>query len=279
MDSTNNPFVIWSLFDLVEKYHVGELVDLQSFVAAWNNLIKINDGIDRFNLEQMVLVKGKIQKYIDLLELLDLPVSRKAAKQALSCLNAVEEKNGNFDLSGQNRDDLSGSLGTLANIVGTEMSVKLFFVVPANKIQFFEQETPLFGDDVSNAFPNAVEDVSEAGKCFACGRNTAAVFHLMRAMEVAVQVIAGELGASVQDANGKGLPWGVIASNMKPKIDDLPRGSAEQIQWYKVHSYLESINRAWRAPTAHPKQTYTEEETLNVINAVKGFIQELATLA
>ena len=110
-------------------------------------------------------------------------------------------------------------------------------------------------------------------------RNTASVFHVMRALEVAVQVVAAKLGATTVDEHDKVLPWGVIASNMKAKIDSLPKGSDEQIKWYRVQSYLVVLNRAWRAPTAHPKQTYTPEEARNVLDAAKAFMQELSAFA
>jgi hypothetical protein len=134
-----------------------------------------------------------------------------------------------------------------------------------------------FGEEGFDAFSFAREDIEEAGKCLAFQRSTAAVFHLMRALESAAQVIANKLGAGVTDANGKGLPWGLIAQNMKPKIDVIANGN-EKIKWYRVQQDLVAVNRAWRVPTNHPKETYTVDQAREVFDATRAFMKELAAL-
>jgi hypothetical protein len=98
-------------------------------------------------------------------------------------------------------------------------------------------------------------------------------------LEVAATVVADKIGAAVTDEHGRGLAWGVIAANMKAKIDKMPRGSDEQTRWYRAQSLLETVNRAWRTPTAHPKKTYTPAEARRVFEATRAFMQELAPLA
>ena len=43
--------------------------------------------------------------------------------------------------------------------------------------------------EVNDKFPSAAFDIDEAGKCLAIGRSTAAVFHLMRALETAIRAV------------------------------------------------------------------------------------------
>ena len=92
-------------------------------------------------------------------------------------------------------------------------------------------------------------------------------------------MVADTIGAAVTDADGRGLGWGVIAKNMKDKIDQMPKGSEQQIDWYRVQSHLEVVNRAWRVPTAHPKHTYTEEEAAAVFSSARSFMRDLSALA
>jgi hypothetical protein len=61
-----------------------------------------------------------------------------------------------------------------------------FFYIPLLRAQVFELVEP-YGVLVSKKFPNLTEDIQEAGKCYACARYTACVFHLMRVMENGVQ--------------------------------------------------------------------------------------------
>ena len=51
----------------------------------------------------------------------------------------------------------------------------------------------LFGKDVRVAFPSAIIDIEEAGKCLAFERWTACVFHLMRVMETGLHVLGDSL--------------------------------------------------------------------------------------
>ena len=81
------------------------------------------------------------------------------------------------------------------------------------------------------------------------------------------------------DSSGKGLPWGVIAANMKDKIDRMTPGSDEQIRWYRLQHELVVVNRAFRVPTNHPKETYTAEQAYEIFNATKAFMKELADVA
>lgn len=151
-------------------------------------------------------------------------------------------------------------------------------IAPANETHL-EPNSDHFGKDAARAFGNAVEDIAEAAACLALERPTACVFHLMRALEVAVAVVAVKLNASIVDQHGRGLAWGIIAKNMKDKIDKMTKGSDEQAKWYAVQNLLEGVNRAWRVPTAHPKKTYTLDEARRVFDATRGFMQELATIA
>jgi hypothetical protein len=46
-------------------------------------------------------------------------------------------------------------------------------------------------------------DIVEAGNCYAAGRGTAVVFHLMRITETAVQEFGRKLGVSLVDENNR----------------------------------------------------------------------------
>ena len=100
----------------------------------------------------------------------------------------------------------------------------------------------------------------------------------MRALESAAHKIADSIGATIVDQHGRGLGWGVIAQNMKPKIDAMPTGSPAQVNWYRVQADLVVVNRAWRVPTSHPKESYTVEQAQEIFDGVRAFMKELAPL-
>ena len=134
---------------------------------------------------------------------------------------------------------------------------------------------PLFGLAVQNTFPDTTYDIIEGGACLALGRYTACVFHLMRAVESAAQVMAGKIGATTKSREGNTITLGVLLANLKAKIDALPK-SAERDNWHEAHALLQSVNISWRTETAHTGSLYTQVEAETVFGATRSFLQFLA---
>lgn len=160
-----------------------------------------------------------------------------------------------------------------------ECDTKLFCQIDAKNSAMLTDASaaPLWGRPVFDAFPSADEDIAEAGRCLALRRNTACVFHLMRAMEDALRTLATAIGADIFDAKrDQFMPWGQIVSNVKQRIPHLP--SDKQDEWLEVHNLLWGVGKAWRNKTMHPEKTYTDEQTEIVFEAVRGFMRHLAPL-
>jgi HEPN domain-containing protein len=198
---------------------------------------------------------------------LDLP----SVKMQLDRMNADFKKNTRLEVT------VLPSVRELYNRLTDELSHRVFLAVPASSSEIYKQTAPLFGEDVEAKFPFAAEDISEAGKCMALGRYTAAIFHLMRALEICVRDLGGKLNANVKDVDGNFRPWKSMTDNIKIEIDKMPKSDAST-NWYRVQTSLESLARAWRNPTMHPKQTYTEEEAREVFQASRSFMRHVAPL-
>ena len=136
---------------------------------------------------------------------------------------------------------------------------------------------PDFGPKFEELFQDAIFDAEEAGKSLATDCYTACVFHLMRAMEVTLGILAQQIGATIRNEHDEVLPWGILLSNIKGKIDKMPKG-ATQDDWLRIHSLFHSVNRAFRTKTAHPGQKYTQTEAEDAMNAVCGYMREIAKL-
>lgn len=159
-----------------------------------------------------------------------------------------------------------------------ELADTFFLSIPSESVHYYQPSEPLFGQAVSGSFSNTTEDIDEAGKCYALGRYTAAVFHLMRALEVALHALAGKTGATVTNKHGEFLTWGVLLANVGDKINQMPPGR-DKDAWSHAHVLLHHVNQAWRTGTMHPKQTYTQEQAREIMEAVKSFMRHLASLA
>jgi hypothetical protein len=158
-----------------------------------------------------------------------------------------------------------------------EMEGVTLYAIDPRYADLIASSDPPFGEAVYESFPDTASDVNEAAMCLGLLRGSAAVFHLMRALEGALVAAGAKLEATLINKNGEGLPWGVVLSNLKGKIDAMPEGE-EKDEWCQAHALLHSVNRAWRTKTMHPKETYTAEEADEAYNATKAFMKHLATL-
>ena len=160
----------------------------------------------------------------------------------------------------------------ISDTLRRELTAEHVFVLNTAKASYYELEVPLFGTEVEDAFPLSREDIKEAGKCLALGRSTAAVFHLSRSMEAAVQALFRKLGMT-----NVNLAWGILLSKMKDEIEALPAGDLKN-RWSENHSLLFHVKQAWRNDVIHPKVTYTDEQALEVFQAMHSFMRNLVPL-
>src|SRR5262249_13649752 len=76
--------------------------------------------------------------------------------------------------------------GHLETTVRLELQERKLLAIEGRLAPLFETPLQDWGD-VPDKFPSVVYDVTEAGKCLALGRDTAAVLHLMRVLERGLQ--------------------------------------------------------------------------------------------
>jgi hypothetical protein len=144
-------------------------------------------------------------------------------------------------------------------------------------------EKPLFGMSVFEAFLKSNTDIMEAGKCLAFERPTAAVLHLMRALEHPLRAMADALDVPIKDN------WNKILTDLENKIRDVDdsgkrpkpsywEGRKEDQNFYlsaTVHFF--SIKNVYRNDSMHGnKEKYTLEEAKKIFETVKYFMAHLS---
>jgi hypothetical protein len=159
------------------------------------------------------------------------------------------------------------------NSIRREMSLVNFFYMPSEQADYYIQDN-LFGAKVSTKFPSIQFDMIEAGNCFAMGRGTACVFHLMRIMEVGVQDFGTKLGVSLTNEKN----WQNILDELNKAIKLLPHKVPGTVEISQASANLYAVKLAWRNEVMHPNDKYTLEEAKNLIGQVKLFMQQLATI-
>jgi hypothetical protein len=172
--------------------------------------------------------------------------------------------------------DTEEEFKALQRAIHAELRVGLFLQVPASSGDYYDDK-PQFGEAVTTKFSKTVTDIQESAKCFATGRYTACVFHLMRVMENATQYLGKRLNVSLVGEKN----WHNILEEVDKAIKALPVTSSYQKgrrnRFSEASAHLRMVKDAWRNDVMHPKETYTEEEAERVFRNVKDFMVHLAT--
>jgi len=129
----------------------------------------------------------------------------------------------------------------------------------------------LFAPDVFLRLPEIAQyDLSEAGKCIAFERPTAAAFHLMRATEAVLRFYYESM---VKQNRINGRMWG-------PLVQDL-RTKKKTARHETLNNHLDNIRVSFRNPTQHPEARYDIHEVqdlwsvcVDVINKMMKVVKE-----
>jgi hypothetical protein len=158
------------------------------------------------------------------------------------------------------------------------------YAYPKDKMQLYMGRSVQWEAALAK-LPAIATDMERALDLYALGHNLGCVFHLMRVMEIGVQRLGRRLGVAPTKLSAtklSDLSWHQILNELNPKLRALPQDTvsrkAKVEQFSAIQSYLYGVKDAWRNPTMHPRKTgYSDLETLNIINHVRSFMNELAS--
>jgi hypothetical protein len=258
-----SPGKIWSLLDVL-RFHA------QSFVAATGRFSQIahilssGHGLRNSHVPELGGMLGELMREC---EKVDLPMTLVHLKR----IKEGVEKGTFFDPKTMNQQ-----LQELMSRMWDELDSHVFYQIESSKSQYYEQPEKRIGPEISNSFPSATLELIDASKCYAVGRNTACVFHLMRALEVGLACMAAVFGVSSDHTN-----WQNIIEQIESKIRELsktkPKNWKEEQEFYsQAASYFMVLKDAWRNYTAHMRGRYDEDEAQRIMDNVIGFLKKLS---
>jgi hypothetical protein len=180
----------------------------------------------------------------------------------------------------QNLPQSYRELGILVDVVMTELKEELFLFVPSHRAKYFEL---VLQSTVTTAFPSSSKELVSAGNCLAAGLYTAAVFHSMRAAEIGVRILGGELGVTFPDKPIELAEWQNILDQCDSKIvamKALPRGTHKD-EYLNFNSQaavqFRYFKDAWRVRVAHARETYDESQAIKVFTHTSEFFDTLSS--
>lgn len=160
----------------------------------------------------------------------------------------------------------------------TEDLAKRYFVFiePGNESFWGNEDAFKLG----KKFKEAQADIEAAGNCFSYQQPTACIFHLMRAMEVAVRQLARRPHMNITITPK--TTWRQITGAMDQKISAMPDSTKRQKRkkedWESARANLHHVGSVWRNSTMHPAKTYTQSQARDVFDACRVFMNSLCAL-
>jgi hypothetical protein len=170
--------------------------------------------------------------------------------------------------------------------------------------EWFDPDAPVkpFGEKVFEVFPHARYDAEHAALCLAAGAHTAAVFHMMRAVEWGVRYLGKELGLQRIKEVVKAKPggkykqdrvrltpiqncvWEKIECQIRKKVDARlaklrpgPAKDKKQAFYSSVLSEFHGFREAWRNHVMHSRKEVEAGDDLKVMGHVTDFMVLLAS--
>jgi len=176
-------------------------------------------------------------------------------------------------------------LDVLRRAIEADLQWKTFAFVPPQNAELLDQMAHHW-NDIWKVIPDAKPDCEEALHCYALERNTAAVFHSMRAAEHGLRKLSKRLRVKVFD-KGKQHPvelatWNKVITEINNKIAAIRLLPMSQKRQQQLELYSDAgqhclfMKDIWRNDISHAKKPHKATEALAAVERVKDFLQFLA---
>jgi hypothetical protein len=289
------PYRLVSWWDM-EEFSASEFYKL---FALLQDIIRMNDVIDKLSRAKPSLADIRDIMLIDMNPQGELPLASRLTAMTNACgkiglrdsAEAISEFNSLLSISKGTITigEVAARIAEIKRVIQREMKRHLFLHIPIERARYCQswgeakrkergEEIPLFGDAVNDKFPSATYDVVEAGNSFAAGRYTACVFHLMRALEIGLTVLAKVFNVPSDHTN-----WHNIIEAIEKQIRNMGNDPNKSSNWKddqefysQAASHFFILKEAWRNYTAHARGKYNPEEAERIMMNTRFFIQKLS---
>lgn len=208
----------------------------------------------------------------------------KAAESTISLMNIhLERHKEDCDWS-----SLASDTRTAIGCIVTAMWDGKFVQVVPSYSNYVNHDS-LLGESVKAAFPSAAEDIKEAGNCIAVDCGTAAVFHLMRAVEWGIRALCVDLGILTVPRKTATIPiefseWDKMLDQVYPAVESKINAMAPGPQKQDCQEFyfpllfdIRGFKDAFRNHVMHTRRTYSQKAADDVLDYVHRFLVLLST--
>jgi hypothetical protein len=214
-----------------------------------------------------------IGSFLERLDDLGLHVTRRASEELVEIHKELKKKPKNYKLTVEDAEKINTIASEVRKTFEAETSGVFTYVVTDKRIdvkKLLDKVDGLFSPNVFDACDEiARSDFSEAGKCIAFERPTAAAFHILRGTESVVRMY---YRCYIRPAQ-TGLTWGQMTHALVSKSSGKRPDSI-------ILNNLDHIRVSFRNPTQHPDKIYDVQEVQDLfslcVDAVNRMIKTTA---
>ena len=265
-----------SLWDMLKRYAEDfyQLGGLLGHIREWlrqepQPLANLQG--DAKDVMATAIVSAPLDSLVERLDAINLDFSVKAVSRLKELLDKDSVK--------KTVVELAQAVEDIDRRIRDELEARYLLFVAEDKARHYNAFQDGWVDAISR-FNGITTDVEEAEKCFALGRYSACVFHLMRVAEIGVQEMGRRLKLPAWKIQE---PWGKIIKAIHDAVLTMPHKTtaqkSKQQKWSLLADALFQVNLAWRIPTEHPRvpgEVYTEEQADEALASVKALLRHLA---
>jgi len=284
---------LWTLWELMKVFNVrGIAVVLNDLIEWGGTLHQVRRKHHHDQTFPLTLPEDKLEQLKDIFETAEKLAAEAgfgSAKTKAALINIHLKRH----LKQCDAGSLSADVRNLYDMFMADLW-KCAVVQVAVRYADYVNNDRLFGDTVSNAFPHAQEDIKEAGNCLAVDCGTAAVFHLMRAVEWGLRAFCAHLHVRGIPRKRKGgrshlVPiewsqWEQLLEAAQQKVDDKigsmapgPRKQHAQEFYYPLLREMRAFKDEFRNHVMHTRRSYTQSQAAGTCDHVRRFMELLST--
>jgi hypothetical protein len=265
-----------------------QIVNLLEMIRITRDALKLLDTIHllskRIELssrsEDAVMIESQIRNAKKDLEPIYSLVGEMKLRESIKKLQRIQQGINGGDYTFRKYSD---DLAVLQELVTSELESVYFGYIPIDKSAYFVHPLP-FGANVSGRFPSTRTDIDAGRICFAHGLYTAAVFHMMRVVEIGARALIKGLKAQ------KYLPyqlelctWGQLHIAMQEGLKVLRVNHKSTIARKDRYEYFNEaaasfryFGDAWRNSVSHTRKEYDEGVAKDIIEHTRQFMDKLS---
>ncbi|MBK8851805.1 MAG: hypothetical protein IPN73_16875 [Saprospiraceae bacterium] len=213
-------------------------------------------------------VENNIKRLIANIEKLNLDVTYRACEGLKELLKELETHREVNKMNAAMCAKLKEELKLVRHTLSAETRGKYAFFTTDKKYdveKLLDKIEKIFSPNVFDSLPAMAKyDFSEAGKCIAFERATAAAFHILRATEVIVRLYYQKYLRKKPE----GKTWGQLLNELKNKNTGKQPNAI-------VLNHLVNIKDSFRNPTQHPDKFYDIYEAQDLLSVCIDVVNKM----